>query len=144
MAGLPRIHTPLVQRWHRFRQQVLPVVCFVVGAFFTMWLWERQARTGNVVGQVYAVRVDVTATGTGILASKSPTPDDPDGGQAGWELLDPVQEGDVIARLDDRLVRAELNTANAEMVRLRREVEATKTSLEYMPNILEKDQKPEI
>ena len=121
----------MVQRWHRFRQQVLPVVCFIMCGILTLWLWERQARMGNVVGHIYAMRVDVTATGTGVLASKTPTPGEPNAEKPDWELLDPVKRGDVIARLDDRLLRAEMNTASAEMVRLRRDLEATQKDLEY-------------
>jgi multidrug resistance efflux pump len=89
-----------------------------------MWLWERQARTGNVVGEIYTLRVEVTAPAAGLLASESPVPPQGEGDAPFWSQFDQVQKGDVVARLDDRRLRASLTTLEAELVRLAKELDA--------------------
>ena len=131
MAGPSRIRTPLVQRWHRFRQQVLPIVCFVAGTAFTLWLWVRQANFGNGTGEIVAVRVDVTSGAAGLLVSRSPLPTETGQNEPYWALFDRVQQGDVIAQLDDRLLEAELKSLKAEVVRLQKELEATRQQLVF-------------
>jgi multidrug resistance efflux pump len=67
------------------------------------------------MGEVEAVRVDIMASATGQLIAL-PT------GQ--WTLFDNVRANEVIARLDDRLVQAGLETARRELEQLRLDVEA--------------------
>lgn len=131
MAGPSRIRTPLIQRWHRFRQQMLPIVCFIGCVMLTLWLWQQQARMGNATGEIYAARVDVTSSATGLLASQSPVPAGEGKEPPYWSVFDRVQKGEVIARLDDRLLRAELVTLNAELVRLNRQMDATGKQLMF-------------
>lgn len=137
MATPSRIRTPLVQRWHRFRQQVLPVVCFLVCAAITLWLWERQARSGNAVGSLDAPRIEVRSGAPGMIVSRSPLPSEPgaplDSGEPTrfWTVFDPIQEGDVIARLDDNLLTASLLTLRADLGRLRKELDAAEVGYNF-------------
>ncbi len=143
MRGQSRIRTPIAQRWHRFRQSVLPVICFVGCAGFTLWLWDRQARMGNGFGEVHGLRVDVATSTGGLLVSHTPPPDPqfplPVEQEPFWSHLQRVNKGDVIARLDDTLLRAEVVTMEGELRALREEVTATQAQLELDKWVRETD-----
>lgn len=136
MRGQRRIRTPIAQRWHRFRQSVLPVICFVGCAGLTLWLWDRQARMGNGVGEVHGVRVDVATQAAGMLVSHTPLPPDPgivpipEEQAPFWTHFQRVNKGDVIARLDDTLLKAELATLRQEQKQLAEQIPQTMAQLE--------------
>ena len=111
-AGLPRIKTPIVQRWHRFRLQVLPILFFVFTIGITLWLWDRQARRGNSIAAVEIQRVDVTSPSSGRLIALSKVRD---GQQVPLEQFDRVTAGEVIGRFDDTLLRKRLETLQAQL-----------------------------
>ena len=69
----------------------------------------------NAVGEVEAVRIDVAAPADGILTKLPRGP---------WALFDRVEVETVLARLDDRAVRAEIATLQAEVAQLRSEAVA--------------------
>jgi len=120
LRQLEVIPTPWTQRWDRARRSLLPVVCFCGCGLAVLWLWERQAQFPNAVGEVQAVRIDIAAPADGVLAPLSHGP---------WALFDRVDQETVLAQLDDRAVRAEMATLQAEVVRLRRELTAAAEQL---------------
>ena len=80
------------------------------------WLWQRQGRQPNGVGEVEAIRVDVSAQVDGVLVpllSRGP-----------WQVLDAVEAGAEIASQDERPQEAKLTTFRAELARLRKTLEA--------------------
>jgi multidrug resistance efflux pump len=115
MSQPRRIPIPWSLRWQRFCERGLPLVTFVLCVAGTAWLWQRQGAAPATMGEVEAVRVDIMASATGQLIAL-PT------GQ--WTLFDNVRANEVIARLDDRLVQAGLETARRELEQLRLDVEA--------------------
>ncbi len=121
MSTAQRIPIPWKHKWRRFRYSVMPVLSFLVSVVLALWLWDQQGRLPNAVGEIEAVRVDVIAGSDGLLA---PLP------QGSWTLFDQVQKGQVIARLDDRQVRAEAETARLELERLRKELHAAAAQIE--------------
>jgi len=122
MSSNGRISTPWFHYWQRFRYRMLPVLSFVVCVVVTVWLWERQGRFPNLVGEVEAVRVDVAARADGVLAAL------PEGPLARFDV---VRANQVVARLDDQLIQTQLETMQRELARLGQELKATaeKTTL---------------
>jgi multidrug resistance efflux pump len=115
MSQGERIRTPLKRRWERFRLRVLPLASFLASAVLLAWLWKEQGAPSGVVGEVEAVRVDVVARVDGTLVPLSrPT----------WTLFETVRANEVVARLDGRAAEAKLETFRAEVVRLRKTLEA--------------------
>jgi multidrug resistance efflux pump len=110
-----RIRTPWKRRLARFCHRGLPVLGFLGCLLLTLWLWQRQGFRPALQGEVVAVRVDVTAGCDGLLVPLDREP---------WRLFDAVQAGQVIARLDDRALLANLDTARKELQRTRAELEA--------------------
>jgi len=121
MTATQRIPIPWKHKWRRFRYSVMPVLSFVVCVGLTLWLWDRQGQLPNAVGEVEAVRVDVTAGSDGLLA---PLP------RGTWTLFDQVEKGEVVARLDDRPVHAQAETVRLELERLRKELDAAAAQIE--------------
>jgi len=120
MSKLARIPTPWQHRWRRFRYGVLPLLVFPVCLVLMFWLWRQQSGIPNMVGAVEAVRIDVKARTAGRLVALSRAP---------WTLFDAVQQGELIARLDDETVQARLTTAGVELARLRKAVDAAGAQL---------------
>lgn len=125
-----RISVTWSQRWRQFRQGVLPILTFSACVACTAWLWQRQGGTPASTGEVEVIRVDVMASADGILL---PRPEGP------FELFETVEAGQVIARLDDRLVQAQLEAAKREFVRLREELAAVaeEANLEETERVLD-------
>ena len=123
MANNDRIPVPWSHRLRRFRYQVLPFLGFPVFLALTIWLWEEHARVANSVGEVELVQADVRATVDGLLVSLS---------VRGVQLtrFAHVQEGDVVARLDDTQARAELRVLTRDLARLSQEVVAQAVRIE--------------
>ena len=120
MAGRGVIRTPWSHRWRRFRYSVLPLLSFAGCVVLVAWMWHWRGRQPNAVGEVEAVRVDVSVGVDGLLMSL------PDGQ---WTLFDSVQSDQLLARLDDRPVRAQLETSRGELARLKKEVDAAQVRL---------------
>ncbi len=121
MAQSSRIPTPLKQHWYRFRVGTLPLISFLGCVVLMLWLWERQAYHGSFVGEVATTSVDVKADIAGQLAFPP--------AEQYWQLYDPVEEGAIVARLDERPTRARLATVQAESKRLQAELAAAQTNL---------------
>jgi multidrug resistance efflux pump len=88
---------------------------FVGCAALTLWLWNRQTRRAGVVGEVEAIRVDVTASADGTLAPLA---------VGAWSRFDTVAAAQVVARLDDQPLRAGLKAMRQDLLRLRADLAA--------------------
>jgi multidrug resistance efflux pump len=115
MSNNPCIPTPWKLRLTRFCYRGLPVLGFVGCLTATLWLWQRQGNVSMLAGEVVAVRMDVTSRSDGQLA---PLPREP------WSLYDRVEADQVIARLDDRAVLAQLDVGRKELARIRADLDA--------------------
>jgi multidrug resistance efflux pump len=115
MNNIKRIPMSWNQRWRRFRYGVVPGVFFVLSVVLTAWLWQRERLLPNATGEVEAVRLDVAAAADGTLVPIS---------RGHWTLFETVNAHDVIARLDDRQVNAQLEVLQKELIRLGSELKA--------------------
>jgi HlyD family secretion protein len=118
MAHTSRIHTPLKQHWNRFRLGALPVLSFIACVILTLFLWERQARYGSLVGEVEAAQWEVAAGADGLLVAPE---------NKVWQLFDQVKKGEVIAYLDDKILQSELLGVEKETERLQAQLKAAET-----------------
>ena len=109
------IAIPWKRRLQRLQHTAMPVVTFIACVALTLWLWQRQGRLPNAVGEVEAVRIDLAAGSDGVLVPLA---------HRQWTLFDHVEADTVVARLDDRAVRAEMATLAAESARLRVQLDA--------------------
>ncbi len=75
----------------------------------------------NGVGEVEVVRIDVATGRDGTLTALP---------RGQWALFDRVEANEVLARLDDRTVRAEMITLKAELARVRGELAAAVEQVE--------------
>ena len=115
------IPVPLSRRLQRLRYSLLPLASFCACTLLTGWLWQRQGQLPNGVGEVEAVRIDV-ATGMDGTLRRLPR------GQ--WTLFDRVEANEVLARLDDRAVQAEMTTLKGELAQVRCELAAAAEQIE--------------
>ena len=110
----------MIQHWHRFRLGALPIISFVLMVLLTLALWEKQAYNGSVIGEIQGQRLDVVADMSGEIMT----------GSATWQLFQPVQKGDVIAQLDNQQTLARYEAAQAELVKLGKDLEAVRSNHE--------------
>jgi len=115
MSQGERIRTPWKRRWALFRQRVLPWVSFAGSVVLVAWLWTKQGGPPGGIGEVQAVRVDIVAQVDGTLVPLA---------QPSAALFHPVHAGELVARFDDRVAQARLETVRAEVVHLRKTLEA--------------------
>ena len=117
-ASQSRIRIPLSQRWNHFRMSWLPILCFLGCVFLTLVLWQRQGLRGTLVGEPDAVSVDVAVGINGIIIDNQ------------LQRFQPVKKGDVLARLDDSLLQAQLLTIEADIQQLLSDLNAVKARVE--------------
>jgi multidrug resistance efflux pump len=115
MNQLPKIPVPWTQRWRFIRFRLLPFVVFGLVATACYSLWNTQAAVTNAIGQVHAARIDLVAQVDGILL---------DYPYRQWQLYDRVEAGEVLARLDDRLIRSMIETVKREVEQAKGELAA--------------------
>jgi len=120
MPEPPKISVPWTQRWESIRLRIIPALVFVLAAATTMYLWNRQGATMQVVGEVYASRIDLVAQVDGILL---------DNPYRTWKLYDRVEAGEVVARLDPRLIVAMIATIQQELEKAQGELVAAEEEL---------------
>lgn len=128
------IPIPLSRRLQRLRYTLLPIASFCGCVFLTGLLWQRQGQLPNGVGEVEAVRVDVAAGADGILTTLP---------RGQWALFDRVEANELLAKLDDRPVRAEMATLEAELARLRSALDAAAEQIELDESDREHDHRRE-
>jgi multidrug resistance efflux pump len=83
-------------RWRRIRLQAVPIASFIIAVGMCAWLWRERGAAVHGIGEVDALRIDVTSPTTGMITALPHR----SGGQ--WSLYDHVVKGDVIAEFDDR------------------------------------------
>ncbi len=121
MASTARIRTPLWRHLQQIRYRLVPVTVFALAVLATGWLWQRQAALPQATGEVQALRVDLASGLDGTLLAPA----------EGWpELLDEVRAGQVLARLDDREVQAQLRALRGELAQTESQVRATAAELQ--------------
>ena len=108
MAELRPIPTPLIYRWRRFLQNIVPFLIFLVGLLFTLWLWDRQSQMGNAIGVAEAQFVDVSSGAEGILGAP---------GHGEWHEFQTVKKGEIIGGVR----QAQLGTFRAQMETIQKE-----------------------
>ncbi len=114
MSNRAPIPVPLSQRWKAFRFGVLPVLSFVAACALGLTLWNRQMVSTTVVGEVWAERVDIVVSLDGILAPSRK-----------WQLYDRVNEGEIMAQLDEAPTLALIATVDRELKMAQAELEST-------------------
>ena len=100
------IPTPLHVRWSLFRARWLPVLTMGVAVLCSVMIWSRVAGAGHAVGEVERIKAVVSSVVEGRL-------DYVNGRQI--KLLEHVDEGDVVAQIDDASLRTQLDAAQAEL-----------------------------
>jgi multidrug resistance efflux pump len=105
-------------RWRRIRLHTIPIVCFVIAVTACGWLWQRRGGAAHSIGRVSTPRVDVTSPSEGLVVALPRQA----GGQ--WNLYDHVQDGDVIARFDDRPLTASKALLRQEIRQLIDQIDA--------------------
>jgi multidrug resistance efflux pump len=84
-------------------------------------MWSRQAQLASSLGEAEIVRLDVVALTDGRLAP---------GSENYWTLFDEAQAGQVMVRLDDRPVQAELDVLRSELEVVRSDLDAAALQLQ--------------
>lgn len=116
-----RIPVPFSQRLRRARYRLVPLLTFAAAVAGTVWLWGRQTAMPNAIGAIDAIRYDLTSPAAGVLVWDGEPID----------LFAKVQADQVIARLDDGPVRAELAVVKSDLARLQHEVAAEESQLRF-------------
>jgi multidrug resistance efflux pump len=132
--GRGRIPIPAAQRFRYFRYVVMPFVSFAVCVLLTAYLWQRESQLPQTVGEVEAVRIDIAAGADGTLSPLY---------RSHWTLFDRVEAGEVVARVDERPVQAQMKTLYAELTQLRKELIATEEQIALDQVDREHDQRRE-
>jgi multidrug resistance efflux pump len=99
-------------RWRRVRLQAVPIASFIVAVGMCAWLWRERGAAVHGVGEVDALRIDVTSPTTGMLTAL------PHRGGGQWSLYDHVVKGDVIAVFDDRQAQLDKDLLRQEAEQL--------------------------
>ncbi|MGA2496231.1 MAG: HlyD family efflux transporter periplasmic adaptor subunit [Tepidisphaeraceae bacterium] len=115
-----RIRTPLAQQWKRVRYQLMPVVTMALAVAATAYLWRQHYSPRDGVGVVRVVEASATCPEDGLLV-------EPPGGFLG--LHDRVSRDQIVARLDDRPLLAQLKVLQSDMTRLQLDLPAKEEAL---------------
>src|SRR5688572_6807484 len=99
-------------RWRRLRLQAIPVASFAVAVIACALLWRERGAAVHGIGEVDALRIDVTSPTTGMVTALPHR----SGGQ--WSLYDHVVKGDVIAKFDDRQTQLDTDLLRQEAEQL--------------------------
>lgn len=118
-ASLKPIRTPLHVRWSLFRSRWLPAITLTVAVVFSGMVWSRVAGAGHAVGEVERIKAVISSVVEGRLDYVS-------GRQL--KLLEHVDEGDVVARIDDATLRAQVEAAQAEVKLLQEQLKTVTAS----------------
>jgi HlyD family secretion protein len=100
------------QRREDFRRRVLPVMVWSLAALACAGLLFQRTRRLEYVGIAQAPEHEVSAGADGVVQSLE------------VELLETVEAGAIVARLDDAALRAAIETARARIAQLEAETEA--------------------
>ncbi len=128
------VPVPLGQQWKRFRYHLVPVLAMGLAVFATAYLWSRQYAPADGVGVVRVVEAAATSPQDGLLI-EPPT--------GAVKLHDRVSRDQIIARLDDRNLLAQLKVLQSDMSRLQLELPAKEEALRLEQAILKDRQQDE-
>lgn len=128
-----KVRTPLSQRLRHWRLRYLPLVVWLaaIGAAAILLQQEQEAHA-PITGFVETREVFVGPLADGVLRSLE------------VDLFDEINEETIIARMDDSLLLAELETARAELRRLQLEPEALRARILFEDHQWEGDQQSEL
>lgn len=101
----------------RLALHIMPVLVWIIALSGVVWLFTQRTMRFDVIGIAQGQLRQIAATITGRLESVP------------VQLFQEVRKGATLAILDDSLVVAELDTANAEIARLRAELNAARDRL---------------
>ncbi len=113
------IRTPWRIRWRRWVIGYAPLIVFLLGLSATFYLWDRQGASAVAMGRAEIVRVEIVAVGDGILSA-------PATGTFPREFQ-PVEAGQIVARIDDSTLRPQLAAVRSEVVALQEELNKAQT-----------------
>jgi len=113
------ISVPLSHRMKMWRYRVLPVAVWIVALVAALILSSRHSLVINAVGIMEVQEVAVAPLENGRLHGIT------------VDILDPVQEGQVVALMEDTLVRAELMLAETELSKLKTDLVSTRRHWEF-------------
>jgi multidrug resistance efflux pump len=125
MDRLPPIPTPPSQLWREIRIQVVPVGLFLATAAAIALLWRDNVAAPTLVGEVEAIRSNVSSPKTGKLT------------QLNVVRLQKVKAGDVIAQVvttDPQILQSSLAVIQAEIQLLRVNLEPLLGQQRYAVN----------
>lgn len=134
MADLRPIPTPLIYRWRRFLQNIVPFLIFLVGLMFTLWLWDRQSQMGNAIGVAEAQFVDVSSGAEGILGAP---------GHGEWREFQTVKKGEIIGGVRQSQLgtfRAQIETIQKEKEKVLADRDAAKQKFLFDMHLLKMEQ----
>ena len=120
--GMEKIPTPLRLYWQRFRYTTLPLIGLCAFAACTLLLWTKQGEMPHAIGEIEAIRAEVSSPLAGILV---PLPK-----QEAWALYETVEANQPLAQLDDQPLKAELAAFQQELDRIEKELGAVKAKLD--------------
>ena len=115
-----RIPVPWKHRWRRFRYGTLPGLGLIAFVAATLWFWTRQGEMPHSIGEVEVRQVNVASALSGVLADLPRGP---------WKLYQEVEKDEVVARLDEKPLQAQMATLVQELARLRKELDAAAARL---------------
>ena len=123
MNSEKRIPLAWSARWRRIRLQAVPIACFLLALGTSGWLWQLQGSTVRSVGEVDALRIDVTSPAAGLVVAL------PHQTGRQWNLYDHVLADEVIAQFDDGPLETEKNLLRHDVKQLRNEISRWQTEL---------------
>lgn len=113
MSAKQHVRTPLVRHIRLLRQRVLPVAVWCGAVAIVVTFAGRSQVYIHATGIAEVREVPVASLTDGIIQAMS------------VDLFDSVEAGTVVALIDDRIVRAQLDTAEVELERLQAELSAS-------------------
>jgi multidrug resistance efflux pump len=100
-----------------FRQRTLPLLVWGFCALFVITVFLSRAQRYDYIGLAQAMQFEISSEASGVLDTVL------------VDLFDEVERGDLVARLDDDFVVAQLDTSRARIVQLTAELEKARVEL---------------
>jgi multidrug resistance efflux pump len=111
------IETPLAQRLSDFRLRTLPLIVWTVCALVAVGMLVGRASRFEYVGLAQTMEYPISPASTGTVQTVV------------VDIYDRVDPGEMVAKLDDTLLLASIETSSATLVKLQSELEAARAQL---------------
>lgn len=111
------IATPYAQKVADFKRRRLPVVVWSAAALVCVWILADRARNYDYVGLAQSLQYEISASTVGRIDTLT------------VDVFDEVEAGDVVAKLDDQLVQASIDTADTTVRQLDAQLEAARQEM---------------